>query len=341
MTYPEAPDHTGIAPKHQEAAERAKAGEANNTPMVKHQHQKISVYEEVSPEMGLTDAEIKAGIWNSPPATKGQGRYMIQGKTIAPSDFATLKQKEMVNYWDEDFLEECDMFTTSPGWRIHADGLSFLKSRGYEIEIDTIEARQTGKAQRMAQKVIDDAAKEKAKNQAKDDYRKAISEYETWLGNPKWVGDDGKKHGEGAQTRLKSIRWAGDEQYTEYGLTPAGFIHAFQHINYDWWNHVYSELPAPAHVVEEAQKVKAQQNSEEQKRKEAWEEEKKHRLYVHYTCPRCNRQVYVPKATADSKKSARCAKCHTGKKATEATTVEMQRKEEVELQHLPTGAETL
>lgn len=35
MSYPEAPDNTGVAPKHKEAAERAKAGEANNTPMIK------------------------------------------------------------------------------------------------------------------------------------------------------------------------------------------------------------------------------------------------------------------------------------------------------------------
>lgn len=302
---------------------------------------KVAVKEEVSPEMGLTEAEIKAGIWNSPPAQKGQGRYLISGKTIATADFAALKSKEMVTYWDEDFLEECDMFTTSPGWRIHADGLSFLRSRGYEIEIDTIEARQTRKAQRMAQKLIDDAVKEKAKNQAKEDYHKTIAEYETWLGNPKWVGDDGKKHGEGAQIHLKGIQWVGDEQYTEYGVTPAGFIHAFQHINSDWWNHVYSELPAPAHVIEEAKKIKAQQEAEEQKRKDVWEEEKKHVIFVHFSCPRCDRSVYIRKTTADQKKSVRCGKCYTGKKATEATTVEYQRKEDVEFQNIPAGAETI
>lgn len=302
---------------------------------------KVSVIEEIAPSEGLTEAEIKAGIWNSPPPTKGQGRYLISGKTIDPATFAALKAKEMVNFWSEDFLEECDMFTTSPGWRICADGLSFLKARGYEIEIDTIEVRQTRKTERIAQKLIDDAVKAKAEAQAKENYQKAIAKYEAWLGNPKWVGDDGKKHGEGAQIHLKSIQWVGDEQYTEYGVTPAGFIHVFQHINNDWWNHVYSEIPAPSHVVEEAAKIKAQQDAEEKKRKDEWEEEKKHRTYVHFVCPRCNRQIYINKTEADRKKSVRCGKCHTGKKATEATTVEYQRKEDVEFQHIPEGAETL
>lgn len=35
MSFTEPPDHTGKAPKHKDAAERAKAGEANNTPMHK------------------------------------------------------------------------------------------------------------------------------------------------------------------------------------------------------------------------------------------------------------------------------------------------------------------
>jgi DNA-directed RNA polymerase subunit RPC12/RpoP len=300
---------------------------------------KISVIEEVSPEAGLTEAEIKAGIWNSPPATKGQGRYLIQGKTISPADFAALKSKDMVNYWNQDFLEDCDMFTTSPGWRIYADGLSFLKSRGYEIEIDTIEAREKANQERLAQRKIDNEKKAIAEKEVAEQYKKDISEYETWLGSPKWVADDGKKHGKGAQTNLKTIQRVGDEQYTDYGLTPAGFIHVFQHINNDWWNHVYSELPAPAHVIEEAQKIKVQQEAEEQKRKDAWEKEKKHRLYVHYICPRCGRQIYVNKAEAERNKSVRCGKCHTGKKATDATTVEYQIKEDVEFQHIPADAE--
>lgn len=243
-------------------------------------NKKVSVKEEISPEQGLTEVEIKAEIWNSPPAQKGQGRYLILGKTITPADFTALKSAGKVTYWSEDFLEECDMFFTSPGWRIHADGLSILRQRGYEIEIDTIEAREKERAERLAQRKIEDERKAIAEKSAKETYHKELKEYEAWLGSPKWVDNDGEKHGEGSQIHLKSIHWAGDGQYTEYGLTPAGYIHAFQHFNSDWWDHAYSELPAPAHVVAEAQKIVAQQEVEAQKRKDAWEEVDE--------CPRCH-----------------------------------------------------
>ncbi len=303
---------------------------------------KVSVKEEVSPEQGLTEAEIKTGIWNSPPAQKGQGRYLILGKTIESADFATLKAKEMVGYWSEDFLEECDMFTISPGWRIHADGLSFLKSRGYDIEIDAIEAQKKRADERAIQKKAEQEAKDTARKQGEEKYTKEISEYEAWLGNPKWEGKaDVANAKEGKGVFLKHIAKDGSEQYTDYSITASGYIHAFQNINSDWWNHVYSDTPAPAHIVAEAEKIRLQEEGEAKRKAEEWEEAKKHRMYVLYTCPRCNRQVYVPKATAESKKSARCGKCHTGKKATEATTVEMQRKEDVEFQNIPAGAEIL
>lgn len=306
-------------------------------------NKKVSVKEEVSPEMGLTEAEIKAGIWNSPPAQKGQGRYLILGKTITPADFAALKSAEKVTYWSEDFLEECDMFFTSPGWRIHADGLSILRRGGYEIEIDTIEAQKKRAEEGAAKKKAEAEAKDIVRKAAEEKYAKEIAEIETLLGNPKW---DGKADVANAESNvlpkavhIKHIAKEGSELYTDYGITRAGYVHAFQHINSDWWNDSYSESQAPAHIIAEAQKIIAEQEAETKRKAAEWEEEKKHRPYVHFSCPRCNREVYILKSKTD--KPVRCGKCHTGKKATEATTVEMERKEEVEFQHIPAGAETL
>lgn len=300
---------------------------------------KVSLFEEVSPEEGFTDAEIKAGIWNSPPATKGQGRYLVEGKTIEPSDFAALKAAGKIFYWSRDFLEDCDEFTTSEGWRIHADGVLALKARGYEIAINTIEARGKAKVERMAKAKIEDALKITKENLSKEKYAKEIADYEAWLGNPKWDGKNTSVAGRGVS--LRRILHDGAENYTEYFLNHDGQMEVFWYYNSDFWNSGYSNILAPAHIVEEAQRIKAQQATEEQNRKSAWEEEKKHRPYVHYSCPRCNRQVYVSKAQADRNKAVRCGKCHTGKKATEASTVEYTNVGMVEFQNIPVGAEII
>lgn len=303
---------------------------------------KVVVTEEQSPEEGFTDAEIKVGIWNSPPPEKGQGRYLVHGKTIEFGDFAALKAAGQIYYWDEDFLEECDMFTTSPGWRISASGLVILRGKGYDLEIDTIEAQNERAEQAIAQRKIDDAVASAQKQKATADYTNNVVGYESWLGNPVWIDDpDGSKRGTGAQIPLKRIQLEGDERSTEYSLTPSGYIRAHQYINSDWWNTVFSEKPASAHVIEAAEEIKAQKEEKDKKEKEARTEARKHIVYVHLVCPRCGRNVYLNKETANQKKAVRCGKCHTGKKATEATTVEYKNKEEVEYQYIPTGAETI
>lgn len=73
MSYPEAPDHTGVAPKHKEAAERAKAGEANNMPMAKG-YQKInwnlSVHDGAIVQMSPEEYMERVNIFNRYPLGK-------------------------------------------------------------------------------------------------------------------------------------------------------------------------------------------------------------------------------------------------------------------------------
>lgn len=65
----------------------------------------VRVIEEVSPEEGYTHEEIERGIWNSPPAKKGQGRYLIMEKTIEKKDFSQIKAR----YWSADNLSASAM----------------------------------------------------------------------------------------------------------------------------------------------------------------------------------------------------------------------------------------
>ena len=98
---------------------------------------KVRVVEEVSPNCGYAEDNI----WNPPPALKGLGRYRIINNVIKKEDFRDARAK----YWDRDFLEEMDMFCTIPGWRITGEGIEILRSKGYEIEIDTILVRDARK----------------------------------------------------------------------------------------------------------------------------------------------------------------------------------------------------
>lgn len=57
---------------------------------------KIQLIEEINPTEGYTEEEIKNTIWNSPPARKGYGRYLLNGRGIESADFAKLKKKRLL-----------------------------------------------------------------------------------------------------------------------------------------------------------------------------------------------------------------------------------------------------
>jgi len=56
----------------------------------------VKVIEEVSPETGYTEKEIKNNLWNSPPTRKGLGRYRLNGKSIESNDFVKLKAQKLI-----------------------------------------------------------------------------------------------------------------------------------------------------------------------------------------------------------------------------------------------------
>ena len=294
----------------------------------------VKMIEEVKPSEGYTEEGIKNNYWNSPPPRKGYGRYRLTGKNIAPGDFAELKTHKEIYYWDREFLEEMDMFYDVPGWRLDTRGIERLKQKGYNICIDSIDDQNKRIEEKEKLRKEIDIQKEANEKE----YKRNVEEYENWLGNPKWVlqkENDIDREGDGNRLFLKRIRSANATTYTDeymlYELTPNGYIYSHRHYGFDMWDNVYSDEPAPAHVVAEANTIA------ETKKKAAIEKENKE-IYLQLKCPSCGRTLYMRKNKVAGR-TIRCGKCHTGKKATDKTTVAFNKVAEVERQHIPEGSE--
>lgn len=244
---------------------------------------KITVIEEVKATEGYTEEEIKNNIWNSPPPKKGEGRYLIVGKSINPSDFSQIKSKGYVQYWGRDFLEECDMFLTREGWRINSSGIDYLRKKGYEVETDTLEEQKERREKAKKERKEKAEAKAIAEKQAAGEYKKAVAEFETFLGNPEYRE---RKEGEGQSNDMYVYHIQSgnatihNDEYTSYCLLPDGRVFSHRHYNGDWWDNFTTKEPVP----EEAQKFfrektvemleKRKQEQIESKKKQAERQEK-------------------------------------------------------------------
>lgn len=99
----------------------------------------VTVIEEFKPEKGYTKEEIERTKFNSLVTAKGFGRYLLPNFTIEMNDFVALKKKGLVRYWSADYIDDCGMFFSSPGWRLDTRTIVELEKMGYSVEIDTIE----------------------------------------------------------------------------------------------------------------------------------------------------------------------------------------------------------
>lgn len=303
---------------------------------------KVSLREEVAPQMGVERNELDQNIWNSPPAIKGEGRYLILGRTIAPADFTALKRASLVWYWNEEFLEEADMFYASPGWRTNSSGIKMLQNKGYEVEIDTLEMQRERNERAKKERKEREEKEKREREENETAYKTAIADYEMWLGNPEWTRDSDGRIGKGDYINLKRIQSANatiyNDEYYLYSLTSAGYIAVHRHYNADWWDNLFSVNPAPNHVVAEAEKLRAEAAAQREKQLLEIAERKKQAIYYHMRCTRCGREVYFSAEVAKGQ-DVRCRKCHTGKVATVKTTAVMEKIGEVQRQHIPEEAE--
>lgn len=240
----------------------------------------VKLLEEVSPEQGYTKEEIEAGIWNSPPAVKGQGRYRIVGQPIEKED---LKKVKAV-YWDEEFLDEMDMWNYPTGWRITLDGIIALQSLGYTVEIETLEARRARyeKAKKEEAERERKKREEEAEREAK--YRTAIAEFEKFLGSPSWRS---QKEGEGhtAGQYVHTIRSENatiyNDEHVSYCLLDDGRVLSHRHYNADWWDNVTTSEPVTQEAQEffqQKQKELDRKRAEERAEAERKAEEKKEKI---------------------------------------------------------------
>lgn len=230
----------------------------------------ITLTEEVSPEEGLTKQEIENGVWNSPPAEKNQGRYLLVGAGIDKSDFAQLKKKTWIWYWDSEFLEDCDMFYEEIGWRINLDAIKYLIDQGYKVDIFTLENQKKKRDKQQAK--AESEAKEKVAREdaAEQKYRKDVKEYEAWLGNPIYRT---REPNEGLSKHLKTL--ALKQENYEWGLTTDNHIFLHRKIMHDWWDNIVSVDVASDAVISEANRLEAERAAKRQAENDAWELKKK------------------------------------------------------------------
>jgi hypothetical protein len=92
---------------------------------------RVTLVEEVAPGDVVPVGAVRSGLWNSPPPA--EVRYRVTGaQGFRPP--AGIR----ADFWDEDFLEDCDLFLLPPGWRLFgADVPERLRAAGYEVEVVT------------------------------------------------------------------------------------------------------------------------------------------------------------------------------------------------------------
>ncbi|MBX6424174.1 hypothetical protein [Thermosulfurimonas sp. F29] len=95
---------------------------------------KIILIEEVSPEEVIPEQEAETP-WNCPPPFEARYRLAPQSAEIPEEVLKKLKTA----YWDEEFLEEADLFFLPPGWRFFGNVPEILKKEGLEVEVVTRE----------------------------------------------------------------------------------------------------------------------------------------------------------------------------------------------------------
>ena len=199
-----------------------------------------------------------------------EGRYFLDGHGIEEKDFSTLKREDKIHYWNKDFLEECDMFFLSPGWRLTSSAITFLQDRGYEISIDTTLLQKKRRRESLLKKL----KKKKQDKENNENYKQEIKQYEKWLGSPEFRE---KKKGEWCHLDLKWIELKDGKlgEYFRYALTEKNHIFCHRHYNSDWWDNVVSVEIAPQHIIDEAKKIAKEKQQEREKEDEEREEKQK------------------------------------------------------------------
>lgn len=99
----------------------------------------ITLIEEVSPGDVIAAEDAEKKLWNAPPPV--EARYRLAGGDKSKNYDGTWDRLKK-QYWDEDILEEFDMFFALPGWRLFKDAPDNLRVAGYDVRILTLEEQE-------------------------------------------------------------------------------------------------------------------------------------------------------------------------------------------------------
>ena len=230
---------------------------------------KIRLIEEVKSESGHTKEEIRKEFWNSPPSLLGEGRYLLIGE-LGNETLKELQKRGLAQYWDREFLGECDLFCFSPGWRLGRSAVGCLRKKGYQVEIETLEEQEEKREEEKRKRKEEKAKEEVEKEEMKGEFEKEVADYEKFLGSPKWRRQEGDK--DYLHAHLTTISNSGKEnEYIRYGLTEDNRIFCHRHYFSDCWDNLVSENGAPPEVILEAERIRTER---EEERKEEVRREK-------------------------------------------------------------------
>lgn len=216
----------------------------------------------------LLDEEVKPHpepkektLYNSPPSFGGRYLLLNSGsRPIQSSDFSILKQNNWISYWNDEYLEDMDLFYEQTGWRLTKDGVDYLQKRGYKVEINTIEAKQ--EAQKKSKVIEVEKKRQKAleKERLDQQFKQITGEIKATLKGLTF-------HGQGMENKFKDtdylsekrdtliVRESNPEAYTEYGFTLDGRVFIFVKAFFDMWGSECSDQKAPKQYAELIKKL--------------------------------------------------------------------------------------
>ena len=195
------------------------------------------------------------------------GRYLLINSGSHPiesNDFATMKQQGLINYWSREWLEDMDMFYDETGWRLDGAGVDYLRKRGYELEITTVEQKQE------ARKKAEEAAAEKRRVQAIE-AEKLDKKAEEITNEIKKTLKKITFHGQGMIEKFAKddylsdnypvviVRGSNPDAYQKFGLTDDRRVFIFTQHFFDMWDSECSNQKASKQYIELLTKLRGEQ----------------------------------------------------------------------------------
>ena len=235
-------------------------------------------------------------------------------------------------------LEEFDMFTSSPGWRLTGEAVNYLAQKNYVVDILTIEAKEALELKEKAERAEKQKLEQLTHTKNDGDYRAEVADFDALMN----ISFHAQRSGEYVGDFIKRISNRNNEhvEYTEYSFLSDDSNRVFKFAKHDsdsWMSQVSDEAPRNLKELQKlAADVKQKQADEIKQRQEAHQNEPLTEL----RCMKCGRIVYL-----ESKKATVTKYCgkHGAKTEAECRRVGAVFEKMCELKRMekPAGAEVI